>query len=489
MLGRTVKKVRFIEPGNLPYRPSLRNLYTYDKTIRTPSTGLLTLTTIVKGTIADTLMYSESISRIRWKDVYCADIVFIGIFTFAANRGYQLAKRIRRYSNAIVVMGGLHASMNYSEAVHHCDYVLLNEGDESILEFIAAVNGTRSLDFPGLAYQQNDQVIFTGYRPPPADINTIPKRDLLYNYRKMAGHNTLWPQVHASRGCPHDCNYCAVVRHFGRKVRKRTPENVVADIRACIDFHDNRLIPRLSRVLWITDDNFFADRKWAMSVLEAIIESGIRYRFTVQARYEVGFDDKMLSLLKQAGFFELAMGIEFIDDHSFEEYNKSCTRADVVKSIRNIQKHGLSVRGLFIAGADSDRKGIGDAIADFVISHDINGILIQSMYFIPGTPVYKQYRNRLIHQDWSKYNGSVVHYPGQMSPFELQKEIIHAIRKVYSWKRLWMAIRQKTSIERLLFVGEFFWQRSVCKTLTKQLPFLNSVSAANSSIRSENGVG
>lgn len=58
----------------------------------------------------------------------------------------------------------------------------------------------------------------------------------------------------------------------------------------------------------------------------------------------------MLVLLKKAGFFELDMGIEFIDDESFKTYHKRSTKAEIERSIRNIQKHGLSVRGLFILG-------------------------------------------------------------------------------------------------------------------------------------------
>lgn len=266
-----IKKVRFLEPGSLPYRKSVRNLFTYDKYIRTPSTGLMTLATIVKTTIDDTFMYSESISKILWDDVLDSDIVFIGIFTFNANRGYELAKYVKAHSKAIVVMGGLHASMNYPEAVNFCDYVLLGEGDESILEFISALNDGLSVDIEGIAYLKDDRTIFTGARTPPTNIDTIPNRHLLYNYHKMAGHNALWPQVHASRGCPHNCDYCAVVRHFGRCVRTRTPENVIEDIKQAIEFHDKRIIPRLSNILWLTDDNFFADRAWAISVLKAII--------------------------------------------------------------------------------------------------------------------------------------------------------------------------------------------------------------------------
>ena len=46
-------------------------------------------------------------------------------------------------------------------------------------------------------------------------------------------------------------------------------------------------------------------------MLNAIIRSGIRYQFTVQARYEVGFDDEMLELLKEAGFCEIAWESSF----------------------------------------------------------------------------------------------------------------------------------------------------------------------------------
>jgi hypothetical protein len=114
----------------------------------------------------------------------------------------------------------------------------------------------------------------------------------------------------------------------------------------------------MSHVLWITDDNFFADRDWAVSVLQAIIASGIKYNYTIQARFEVGFDDEMLDLMKKAGFVELAMGIEFIEDEAFERYHKKSTRSEIIRAIKNIQRHGLRVRGLFILGADNHARDV-----------------------------------------------------------------------------------------------------------------------------------
>ena len=135
-------KIRFIEPGNVPYKMSFKNLYVYDRFIRTPSNGLMTLATIVQNAHPDfdILMYSESISKVTWNDVFDSDIVFISIFTFASIRGYEIADFIRKNSCAKIIFGGLHATLDYGEVLPHCDYVLLGEGDETILKIIDAIS-------------------------------------------------------------------------------------------------------------------------------------------------------------------------------------------------------------------------------------------------------------------------------------------------------------------------------------------------------------
>ena len=471
-------KIRFIEPGNLPYKKSIKNYFVYDGSIRTPSNGMITLGTILKGVYEDVYCYSESVSEISeilWQDILDADIIFISIFTFNANRGYELAEYIRKNSSALIAFGGLHATLNYPETAKYCDYVLRGEGDELILKFVEAVSKGSPLDFPGLAYLREGELITTGEPQIPENIDTIPDRNLLYGFKKATKYSTIWPQVHASRGCPHNCDYCALVAAFGRKVRTRPPKSVVDDIEQAIEFFSGS--KRLANILWITDDNFFADRAWAISVLNEIISRKINYAFTVQARYEVGFDDEMLELLKKAGFEELAMGIEFLEDESFENYNKKSSHSEILRSVKNIQRHGIRTRGLFIFGADNHTKGIGKRLADFVIKNNICGVLIQAMYFIPGTPVYETHKDCLIDsKDWSRCIGKAVHYPKNMTPAELQREIITASAEIYSVKRLLGAVLHKRGLERLLFMGEFFWQKNVRRELKKELPYLEGLS-------------
>ena len=143
-----------------------------------------------------------------------------------------------------------------------------------------------------------------------------------------------------------------------------------------------------------------------------------------------------------------------------------------MESIRNIQKHGLSVRGLFILGADNHTVGVGDQLADFVIGNHIQGALIQCMYFVPGTPVYESHKDRLLHKNWSKYNGNAVHIPDKMTPSELQLEHIRASKRIYSFPRLVHALLCEDALHKLLFAGEYFWHMSIRADLKKELPYL-----------------
>ena len=69
-----------------------------------------------------------------------------------------------------------------------------------------------------------------------------------------------------------------------------------------------------------------------------------------------------------------------------------------------------------------------------------------------------------------------MHYPKNMTPARLQREIITASAEIYSVKRLIGAVLHKRGLERLLFMGEFFWQKNVRRELKKELPYLEGLS-------------
>lgn len=467
-------KIRFIEPRVAPRGGTGHR--------DVPISGPIVLATILHRWVPDCLVYSELVTQVRWADVYDSNIVFISVNTHNATRAYRLAERIRRNSTCMIVMGGMHASLNYEEAVLYCDYVLVGEADESIVELVRAYpDRERIADIRGLARRVDGEPLVTGARPPPVDIDVIPNRHLVYGYARHAKLNPMFlPLVHGSRGCVYDCAFCGIVRHFGRRVRHRSPRNVVDDIEQAIAFHQHPITRAMQvRVLWITDDNFAHDRAWAVEVLEEIIRRGIDYAFVIQARVEIGADRALLRLMKRAGFVELFIGFESIEQANLDDFGKRSSLDKIRECITAVHGEGLGIHALFVVGGDSDRLGVGRKIARFVADNRINGALVQSLYPIPRTALYERLASekRLLPVGWHHYVGDVVHRPKHLEPSELQREIMIASRSIYSGSRLAHALMRYPPPMKWFFVGEFIWQLEERRQMRKHIATLRRLEA------------
>jgi radical SAM superfamily enzyme YgiQ (UPF0313 family) len=68
-----------------------------------------------------------------------------------------------------------------------------------------------------------------------------------------------------SRGCPYGCTFCCIDLHMGRKVRTRTPENVLSEMELLISQHG-------IRNFHFEDDHLLADLPRFKTILRGIIE-------------------------------------------------------------------------------------------------------------------------------------------------------------------------------------------------------------------------
>ncbi len=113
---------------------------------------------------------------------------------------------------------------------------------------------TKKHSSAGVIYKENGEIKSGGEPLIPENINTIPDKNLLYKFKESTRYDPVWPQMHASKSCPHNCDYCVLVAAFGGKVRTRPPKSVADDIEAAIEFFSSH--KRLVEALWITDDKF-----------------------------------------------------------------------------------------------------------------------------------------------------------------------------------------------------------------------------------------
>ena len=138
----------------------------------------------------------------------------------------------------------------------------------------------------------------------------IPRRELLNRHMY-----TVFSTLQATRGCPFDCNYCAVTKFFGRSYRWRPVEEVVAEI---ANQPDKR---------WMfLDDNLIGNVKYAKELLRGLIPLGITWG--AQASFTLTKDAELMDLYASAGGRFVFIGFESVSAEALKSVGKGINRPE-----------------------------------------------------------------------------------------------------------------------------------------------------------------
>lgn len=215
---------------------------------------------------------------------------------------------------------------------------------------------------------------------PDLSLTPLPRWDLL-NTRDYV---TL--SVQASRGCPFDCEFCDITSVYGRVPRVKTPDRLIAEL-------DAVLSTGWSGPIFIVDDNFIGNKPKCKALLRAIIDwrrdRRVNPSLTTEASLNLADDPGLLSLMAQAGFKNVFVGIESPQQASLEECRKvQNTRRDLVASVRAIHHAGIQVMAGFIVGFDSDTPGIFEAQRRFIKDARVVTAMVGLLTALPGTRLF-----------------------------------------------------------------------------------------------------
>jgi radical SAM superfamily enzyme YgiQ (UPF0313 family) len=315
--------------------------------------------------------------------------------------------------------------------------------------------GTGEIDeIPNLVYKRNGHIVHT--REESRVVNVIPDFGLVRNYDKMNLNRLLRVPmlVNASRGCIHKCTFCCI-REVYRDFRKKDKAVVVKSIQSLAKTKP-LLSKHIPRGIWITDDNFFSDIKWAKEVLDELTRIRTGCALIIQARVDIVYDEELLDLLQRAGISRLYLGIESLSQRSLDNFEKNASLAVIEYAVKKIRMYGIDIYGLFVFGDEEFREGDGARVAAFVKRNGLSGVLIQPLTPYPGTELFRKLKaeNRILHENWNEYNGKVVFQPKNVTPRELLEEIDVCYRKVFSPFRVMRYLLSGKKGLRLGFLGE-----------------------------------
>ncbi|HEX3684018.1 MAG TPA: radical SAM protein [Bryobacteraceae bacterium] len=432
---RKINKVTFIELD------SAYNDFS-TPTLMPRTYGMVVVATVVRNLGYDVKVYCEHISPIDMRRIGESDLVCFSGLTSAANKTFALADHIRRNYDVPMVFGGTFASYFADLCLEHVDYVIRNEGDETIVDLMRALEDGGSLDsIRGLSYRGAHGNVHNPARESVRDIEVIHDLSLVDGYDQKSQLKLLltqrrirWICLQASRGCPFSCNFCVAPVMYGRGYRMRTVDSVVADIKDKL---------RYGSYFLFVDNYFTANRKYVKQLLKRIIAEGIHASFSAFTRCEATEDDELMSLLKQAGFQTMYMGAESLSDDVLIRLNKHQTIEKVRRAIENIKRHGMMVTITFQAGNDEDDQFAVKRAVDFGLENDVDGVYFISAWSWPEDHKPVLDKQRMILKSLDYANGHfVTHFPMQMKPSTLQRSILDQQRRFWSPTRIAGFIRR-----------------------------------------------
>jgi radical SAM superfamily enzyme YgiQ (UPF0313 family) len=345
-------------------------------------------------------------SRIQEID-YSAKVDLVGLTAFIGEvpYAYSVADRFRERGIPVVI-GGVHVSALPQEALEHADSVVIGEAEYVWKDLLSDL--------------ENKRLKPTYHSDQFCDMKSMVTPAYALMDVKMHGGGYA---LQATRGCPFNCDYCAVTGVFGRTFRMRPVGEVLSAIKS---------FP--GRDFFFLDDNICGNPDYAKELFKAIVP--LKKHWGGQTSITFSRDEELLRLYYTSGGRYALIGFETITQEGLAGVNKQWNKAaEYAGAIRKIHDVGINILGSFILGLDSDDISVFDRTLEFIMENSIDAAQFHILTPFPGTRFYDAMKaqNRITQTDWAKFTTcEVVCTPKKMLPQELQDGYHRIYRQTYS---------------------------------------------------------
>lgn len=301
----------------------------------------------------------------------------------AACRAARLAKHIR--PDTVVLLGGPHPSMNPAASLDcpHVDAVALGEGEQTIVDFLRAVETHRPWrSVPGLCLREGDSTVTTPPRPLIEDLDALgfaheSARQTLIGYDRYPP--TAFRFVFAIRGCPFGCVFCGSRHLWSRRVRYRSPQHVAAELSALQDLG--------LRFVHFDDDTFGVRADYIHALCHAVRSICPDLRWSCELHVNLVNDD-ILRTLRRAGCYRVQVGIESGSDAILRGMRKGFTVDRALTACRAIRRAGLELHAFFMVGFARETETTLAETLDVMRRIHASRILYSIFTPYPGTEAF-----------------------------------------------------------------------------------------------------
>ncbi|MFH1703372.1 MAG: radical SAM protein [Nitrospirota bacterium] len=296
----------------------------------------------------------------------------------------KLAKEVSE--QIIVIVGGPHPSMVGSDILNcpDIDIGVKGEGENTIVELLNAIEAGKKFDgIQGIVYRKNSHIVENIQREFIKDLDSqcFPHEsapEVLKDYNRYP--LSAFKNIFATRGCPYNCFFCGSRKIWSRKVRFRSPGNVIREIKG---------LQRVGlRFIHFDDDTFGINKKYINDLCNALIAHCPGLKWSCELHVKL-VDEKTISLMKAAGCYQIQIGVESGNNQILKEMRKNITIEEALAAAEIIKKYGIELQAFFMVGFPQETE---DTLNDTVsaMKKIKSDLLIYSIFTpYPGTEAFE----------------------------------------------------------------------------------------------------
>jgi radical SAM superfamily enzyme YgiQ (UPF0313 family) len=326
----------------------------------------------------------ENVARASAADFAWADVVLVSGMHIQAPQIRDIAQRAKTAGKA-TVLGGPSVS-GAPELYPEFDYLHIGEIGDATDRLIACLDENVTPPRAQTRLETRERLPLSSF--------PLPAYHLIPLDRYLIG------SLQFSSGCPYRCEFCDIPALYGRQPRLKTPEQITAELDTIL------AQPNHPSVVYFVDDNFIGNRKAAREILPHVIDwqrkHGYPLQFACEATLNLAKQEEILSLMREAQFLTVFVGIETPDADALKAMRKEHNAAlPMMEAIKTLNKYGLEVTSGIILGLDTDSTDSEGRLKAFIDLSSIPILTINLLQALPRTPLWDRLKRdgRLIAND------------------------------------------------------------------------------------------
>lgn len=347
----------------------------------------------------------DFIREVAKKDVnYVPDILAVSLMFSASQQFFDLCINILKsmWPYATSIVGGVHATNCSKQIIENIcvDYVARGEAEIAFSEFVKQYSNVEPIVVKGIYSKKNinsvSQLELCLYvedldNIPFPDWNLIKTDEYISEKgrKKNIGNaiNSKIASIVTTRGCPFKCTFCSSHTVHGRKLRFRSVENIIAEIKL--------LYEKYGVTLFIPEDDLFTVKKERSKHLLTAIKSlnipGLQLQFTNALSINT-LDEQVMDELIDAGmrvtYLAIESGSQYVQKYIIKKNVNLKKAREVVKYLRD---RGVIVRCYIILGFPSETREQMNETIEYVKSLNVDWCSFIVATPLIGSEMYNQF--------------------------------------------------------------------------------------------------